>query len=105
MTPTVRNITYQEGDDKKSVSPDLMVVFGAPKYVRSSYRLWEEPKVPAFVLEVASESTYRSDRGEKRDICADMGVMEYWQCDQRGVISIRRCWASGLSRGVMHRSP
>ena len=61
-----------------------MVVFGAPKHVRSSYRLWEEPKVPDFVLEVASESTYRSDRGEKRDIYADMGVMEYWQCDPTG---------------------
>ena len=75
---------YQQGDDKKSVSPDLMVVFGAPKHVRSSYRLWEEPKAPDFVLEVASESTYRSDRGEKRDIYADMGVMEYWQCDPAG---------------------
>ena len=75
---------YQEGDDKKSVSPDLMVVFGSPKHVRSSYRLWEEPKAPDFVLEVASESTYRSDRGEKRDIYAGMGVSEYWQCDPAG---------------------
>ena len=75
---------YQEGDDKKSVSPDLMVVFGAPKHVRSSYRLWEEPKAPDFVLEVASESTYRSDRVEKRDIYAGMGVSEYWQCDPAG---------------------
>ena len=35
---------YQEGDLSKVVSPDLMVVFGASKHVRSSYRLWEEPK-------------------------------------------------------------
>ena len=75
---------HQEGDDKKSVSPDLMVVFGASKHVRSSYRLWEEPKAPDFVLEVASESTYRNDRGEKRDIYAGMGVLEYWQCDPVG---------------------
>ena len=75
---------YQEGDDKKSVSPDLMVVFGASKHIRSSYLLWEEPKAPGFVLEVASEGTYRNDRGEKRDIYADMGVLEYWQCDPVG---------------------
>ena len=75
---------YQEGDDKKSVSPDLMVVFGASKHVRSSYRLWEEPKAPDFVLEIASESTYRIDRDEKRDLYADMEVSEYWQYDPVG---------------------
>ena len=75
---------YQEGDPGKSVSPDLMVVLGAPKHIRSSYRLWEEPKGPDFVLEIASESTYRIDRGEKRDIYAGMGVLEYWQCDPVG---------------------
>ena len=75
---------YQEGDPGKSVSPDLMVVIGAPKHVRSSYRLWEEPKAPDFVLEIASENTYRTDREEKRDIYAGLGVSEYWQCDPAG---------------------
>ena len=75
---------YQEGDPGRSVSPDLMVVFGAPKHIRSSYRLWEEPKAPDFVLEIASESTHRVDLGEKRDIYAGMGVVEYWQCDPAG---------------------
>ena len=77
-------VYYQQGDPSKSVSPDLMVVFGAPKHIRSSYRLWEEPKAPDFVLEVASESTYRTDRGEKRGIYAGMGVSEYWQYDPVG---------------------
>ena len=75
---------YQEGDASKSVSPDLMVVIGAPKHVRSSYRLWEEPKAPDFVLEIASGSTYRTDQGVKRDLYAGLGVSEYWQCDPVG---------------------
>ena len=75
---------YQEGNPGKSVSPDLMVVLGAPKHIRSSYRLWEEPKAPDFVLEIASESTHRIDRGEKRDLYAGMGVSEYWQYDPVG---------------------
>ena len=75
---------YQEGDRSKVVSPDLMVVFGASKRIRSSYLLWQEPKAPDFVLEIASESTYRGDQSEKRDIYADMGVLEYWQCDPVG---------------------
>ena len=75
---------YQEGDPGKSVSPDLMVVMGAPKHIRSSYRLWDEPKAPDFVLEIASESTCWIDRGAKREIYASMGVLEYWQCDPAG---------------------
>ena len=75
---------YQEGDRNKSVSPDLMVVLGASKHIRSSYRLWEEPKAPDFVLEIASESTHRIDRGVKRDLYAGMGVLEYWQYDPAG---------------------
>ena len=77
-------VYYQQGDPKKTVSPDLMVVFGASKHVRSSYQLWEEAKAPDFVLEIASESTYRADRGEKRDLYASMGVSEYWQYDPVG---------------------
>ena len=68
----------------KSVSPDLMVVLGASKRVRSSYVLWQEPKAPDFVLEIASESTYRIDRSEKRATYAGMGVVEYWQYDPVG---------------------
>ena len=69
----------------KSVSPDLMVVLGAPKHMRSSYVLWAEPKAPDFVLEIASESTYRSDLGDKRDIYeTKIGVSEYWLYDPTG---------------------
>ena len=75
---------YQEGDRSKVVSPDLMVAFGASKRIRSSYFLWQEPKALDFVLEIASESTYRTDQGEKHDTYAGMGVMEYWQYDPAG---------------------
>ena len=71
----------REGDFGASISPDLMVVIGASKRVRSSYKLWEEPKAPDFVLEIASESTYRADSGTKRDTYAEIGVSEYWQAD------------------------
>ena len=74
----------REGDFGKSVSPDLMVVIGASKRVRSSYRLWEEGKAPDFVLEIASEGTYRADSGAKRDTYAQIGVLEYWQADPTG---------------------
>ena len=72
------------GQAAKSVSPDLMVVIGAPKHLRPSYLLWEEPKAPDFVLEMASRSTHRSDRQDKPAVYARIGVSEYWLYDPVG---------------------
>jgi Uma2 family endonuclease len=73
---------YQEGQPKKSVAPDVFVVFGVEKTARRTYRLWEEGKAPDFVLELASESTYRNDLGEKKDLYAQvLGVKEYYLYD------------------------
>ena len=47
------------------------------------YKLWEEPKAPDFVLEVASENTWREDEGPKRTLYAQLGVREYWLFDPR----------------------
>ncbi len=38
---------YVEGDNRKSVAPDVLVTFGVPKGNRRSYLLWEEGKPPA----------------------------------------------------------
>ena len=59
-------IYYEEGDPAKAVAPDVFVVFGAAKRPRMVYKLWEEPKAPDFVLEVASGSTWKQDRERKR---------------------------------------
>ena len=40
----------QENQPKKSVAPDVFVVFGVEKTARRIYRLWEEGKAPDFVL-------------------------------------------------------
>ena len=77
-------IYYQEGDPAKSVAPDVFVVFGAPKHKRMTYKLWEEPKAPDFVLEVASPGTWKEDRGPKRALYEQLGVQEYWRFDPRG---------------------
>ena len=76
-------IYYEEGNPAKCVAPDVFVVFGAPKHNRMVYKLWEEPKAPDFVLEVASENTWRKDLGEKRALYAELGVRECWLFDPR----------------------
>ena len=76
-------IYYEEGNPRKSVAPDVFVVFGAANHMRNVYKLWEEPKAPDFVLEVASENTWREDLGRKRTLYAELGVREYWLFDPR----------------------
>ena len=72
---------YEEGNPGASVAPDVFVVIGAKPGVRSSYRLWEEPKAPDFVLEVTSRTTHREDQGKKRELYRRLAVTEYWQYD------------------------
>ena len=81
------NLLYAErspeavGERPLSLAPDVMVAFGVEERVRHSYMVWREGVPPAFVLEVASPSTWRRDRDVKPGLYASMGV--------RGVLSVR----------------
>ena len=74
-------IYYQMNDNETRVAPDIFVVFGTEKHRRNSWIVWREGKAPDIVMEVASGSTWRRDMREKRDIYAEMGVVEYWRFD------------------------
>ena len=75
---------YEEGNPRAAVAPDVFAVVGAPNHDRWSYKLWEEPKAPDFVLEITSRSTRYEDQGPKREVYASLGVGEYWQYDPTG---------------------
>ena len=85
-------IYYIEGNPRRLVSPDCYVVFNLSEAAKHSlsidayntYLLWEVGKAPDFVLEIASESTARTDLGRKRDLYAEIGVSEYWRYDETG---------------------
>ncbi len=66
-----------EGDPSAVFAPDVMVVFGVEKRQRRTYKLWEEKRPPDIVFEVSSRKTWVEDRGNKRDICKEIGVREY----------------------------
>ena len=73
---------YEEGNPRKSVSPDVFVAFGVSKKRRRTYKIWEEGHAPDFVLEVASPSTYRHDLTRKKDLYASvLSVREYYIYD------------------------
>ena len=78
----------------RRVSPDLFVAFGVPRRGRGSLAVWEQGRAPAFVLEVLSEETWRSDIGEKVALYQAMGVREYFLFDPHGRVEPRlQAWA------------
>ncbi len=83
-------IYYVEGDPRRSVSPDCYIALDLPDEAfesierNNTYLMWEVGKAPDFILEIGSESTGSADLGRKRDLYADLGVLEYWRYDRTG---------------------
>ena len=82
------NLIYDSATPGSFIVPDCCVVPGVDagtiRRDRRSYRIDEWGVPPAFVLEVASESTAQRDLNEKREIYALMGAQEYWRLDVTG---------------------
>ena len=98
-------IYYEEGNPRVSIAPDVFVVFGVENHERPNYKLWEERRAPAFVLEVASPSTWRDDIGWKRSVYARLGVREYWQYDPAGELLPARLQGERLTPSGYVRQP
>ena len=65
--------------------PDLLIAFGvdpAAYYRSNAYVISEQGKPPDFVLEIASPSSRRTDRVDKRRDYAALGIPEYWRFDE-----------------------
>ena len=87
---------YEEGNPRKSVSPDCFVVFGVDQFDRRIYQTWVEEKIPSAVFEVSSKTTQQEDLGKKMGIYADLGVQEYFIYDPTGDYLVPPLKAFGL---------
>ena len=76
---------YVEGQPQRVVAPDVLVTFGIGQKPRLTYKVWEEGKVPDFVMEMSSKTTYRNDLGEKMDLYASLGIRDYVLYDAEGL--------------------
>lgn len=73
---------YEEGNPRKSISPDVFMVRGVSKKELRVYKTWEQPPTLDFVLEVASPSTVENDLTLKKEIYATiLRVKEYYIYD------------------------
>ena len=68
-----------EGDNKKRMAPDVMVVLGRPKGHRGSYKQWEEGNLPPqIVFEILSPGNRRAEMSRKLLFYDRFGVDEYY---------------------------
>jgi Uma2 family endonuclease len=72
---------YEEGNPKKRIAPDVFVVRGVPKHERRIYQLWKEGRAPDAVFEISSRGTWSEDLVKKFQLCARLGVREYFIFD------------------------
>lgn len=73
---------YEEGHPSRVVAPDLFIVSGTQKTERRNiFQTWVEGRVPDFILELTSSSTYANDRDDKFELYQRLGVREYWLYD------------------------
>jgi hypothetical protein len=71
-----------EGNNRRRLAPDAMVVFGRPKGDRESYVQHEEAGIPPLVVfEVLSPSNGKRVMDYKRDFYERHGVREYYVFD------------------------
>ncbi len=64
---------YEEGNPRKSISPDVLVAFDVPKKPeREYYLVWKEGKAPDFVVEITSKTTKNVDLIKKFGLYRDV---------------------------------
>ena len=68
---------YTEGDPRAVVAPDVLVSFGIGQKQRHTYKVWEEGKVPDFVMEFSSKTTYQNNLTGKMDLYTTLGIANY----------------------------
>ena len=71
---------YEEGNPRKCIAPDVMVVRGVGNHLRRTFKLWEE-KSPDVVFEISSRATWRADLQKKFFLYETIGVKEYYIFD------------------------
>jgi Uma2 family endonuclease len=77
-------VFYEEGNPKKFIVPDALVVKDCDPGQRRIFKIWEEGKAPDVVFETTSLSTRRNDQVIKPQLYRQLGVKEYFLYDPNG---------------------
>jgi Uma2 family endonuclease len=75
------NVYYEENFPNKWFAPDVLVCFGVENHARRIFKVWEENQFPQIIFEIASDSTFETDLGEKYGEYNRLGAEEYYLLD------------------------
>ena len=96
---------YAEGDPRAVVAPDVLVAFGIGRKRRHTYKVWEEGKVPDFVMEFSSKTTYQNDLTDKMALYAALGISNYLLYDAEALYLPSPLMGFQLVKGVYSPVP
>ena len=91
---------YTEGNPRAVVAPDVLVAFGIGQKPRHTYKVWEEGKVPDFVMEFSSKTTYQNDLTDKMALYAALGIPNYLLYDAEALYLPSPLMGFQLVKGV-----
>jgi Uma2 family endonuclease len=74
-------VFYEQGNPKKFIVPDVLVVRGIEPGNRRIYKVWYEGKPPDAIIEVTSGKTRKRDMVTKPALYGQLGVPEYFLFD------------------------
>jgi Uma2 family endonuclease len=74
-------VFYEQGNPKKFIVPDVLVVRGIEPGNRRIYKVWYEGKPPDAIIEVTSGKTKKKDMVAKPALYGRLGVPEYFLFD------------------------
>ncbi len=98
---------YVKGNPRKSVSPDVYVVYGVEKRLRKTYKVWAENGiVPSVIFEFTSDSTKGDDNDVKFPLYEQvLKADEYFRYDPTGDYLNPRLQGFRLERGEYQSIP
>ena len=91
---------YVEGNPRAVCAPDVLITFGIGQKLRHTYKVWEEGKVPDFVMEFSSKTTYQNDLTDKMELYAALGIPNYLLYDAEALYLPSPLMGFQLVKGV-----
>ena len=91
---------YVEGNPRAVCAPDVLITFGIGQKQRRTYKVWEEGKVPDFVMEFSSKTTYQNDLTDKMELYAALGIPNYLLYDAEALYLPSPLMGFQLVKGV-----